>query len=211
MSEEKNTEARELHILLVDDNRERAELVSRRLQEVGFGRLRVVQRDQGLLNQIERNPPDVIVISLESPGRDLLESLSIVSHHNPTPIVMFTREDDPAFIGEAVNAGVTTYLVDGIDADKVKPVVDVAIAQFRAFQQLRGELASTRSELKERRLVERAKLLLMARDGFTEAQAHARLQAAAMEENLKLSELAARIIELAEQRADAARRGRGVL
>jgi len=210
VSDAPNSGASELHILLVDDNRERAELVGRRLKEVGFGRLSLVHQNQRLLSLIERNPPDVIVISLESPGRDLLESLSIVSHHNPTPIVMFTREDDPAFIGEAVNAGVTTYLVDGIDADKVKPVVDVAIAQFRAFQHLKGELASTRTELAERRLIERAKLLLMERDGFTEAQAHQRLQAVAMEKNLRLAELAARIIELADQRSAPGRRDRGV-
>ena len=200
MNDSLSSTTRELHILLVDDNRARAELVVARLQEAGFDRLRVVHQQQGLLYQIEQNPPDVIVISLESPGRDLLESLSIVSAHNPTPIVMFTREDDPAFISEAVDAGVTTYLVDGIRAEKVKPVVDVAIAQFRAFQSLKGELASSRVELNERRTIEQAKRLLMERDGFTEPEAHARLQSFAMERSLKLADVASQLIELAARK-----------
>ena len=197
---EASSSTRELHILLVDDNRDRADLVVARLLEAGFDRLRVVHQQQGLLYQIEQNPPDVIVISLESPGRDLLESLSIVSRHNPTPIVMFTQEDDPSFIADAVDAGVTTYLVDGIRADKVKPVVDVAIAQFRAFQSLKGQLASSKVELAERRTIEQAKHLLMDRDGFTEAEAHARLQSFAMQRNLKLVEVATQVIDLARRK-----------
>jgi len=199
VNDEISRETRALHILLVDDNPARAELVGSRLQEAGFDHLRFVQQQQGLLYQIEQNPPDVIVISLESPSRDLLESLSIVSRHNPTPIVMFTEEDDPSFIAEAVDAGVTTYLVDGIRAEKVKPVVEVAIAQFRAFQHLKGQLADTRMELAERRSIEQAKALLMERDGFSENEAHARLQAFAMQRNLKLAEVAKQIIELAQR------------
>lgn len=192
-------ETRALHILLVDDNADRAELVGAHLREAGFSNLRVVQQQQGLLYQIEQNPPDVILISLESPGRDLLESLSIVSHHNPTPIVMFTEEDDPDFIGQAVDAGVTTYLVDGIRAEKVKPVVEVAIAQFQVFQRLRGELAESQSALSERRVIEQAKLLLISRDGLSETKAHQVLQKLAMTRNVKLAEIAAQIIEMAER------------
>ena len=196
----RDAESSDLHILLVDDDPERAEHVATRLQAAGFSRLRVVQQQLGLLYQIEQSPPDVIVISLESPGRDLLESLSIVSDHNPTPIVMFTEEDDPTFIADAVDAGVTTYLVDGIQAEKVKPLVDVAIAQFRAFQSLKGQLADTRTQLAEGRLVDRAKRVLMERDGFTEAEAHTRLQTHAMERNLRLAELAEQVVELAGQK-----------
>jgi len=200
MGIDSGTSTPELHILLVDDNQARAELVGAHLQEAGFGRLRIVHQQQGLLYQIEQQPPDVIVISLESPSRDLLESLSIVSRHNPTPIVMFTEEDDPTFIADAVDAGVTTYLVDGIRAEKVRPVVDVAIAQFRAFQNLKGQLADTRSELSERRYIERAKHMLMERDGYSEDEAHARLQAYAMQQNLRLADVARQLIELVQRK-----------
>jgi len=200
MGIDSGTSTPELHILLVDDNQARAELVGAHLQEAGFGRLRIVHQQQGLLYQIEQQPPDVIVISLESPSRDLLESLSIVSRHNPTPIVMFTEEDDPTFIADAVDAGVTTYLVDGIRAEKVRPVVDVAIAQFRAFQNLKGQLADTRSELSERRYIDRAKHMLMERDGYSEDEAHARLQAHAMQQNLRMVDVARQLIELVERK-----------
>lgn len=191
------TETHELHILLVDDNHDRSELVGTGLQRCGFHNVSILKSQQALLHQIEQARPDVVVISLESPGRDLLESLSLVSHHNPTPIVMFTEQDDPAFIAEAVDAGVTTYVVDGIKADKVKPVVAVAMAQFRAFQALRCELADTRTQLADRGKIERAKALLMDRDGFTEAEAHTRLQTFAMENNLRVAEVATRLIALA--------------
>lgn len=184
-----------LHILLVDDDPRRAALVDAHLREAGFVNLRVVQMQQGLLHQIERDPPDVIVMALESPGRDILESLSVVSSHNPTPIVMFTEEDDPDFIRQAVDAGVSAYVVEGIRAEKVKPIIDVAMAQFRSFQQLRSQLADSRTALTERRDIERAKGVLMDHHGYTESRAHECMRSLAMSGNLKLVEVAQQVLE----------------
>jgi response regulator NasT len=197
-----NSTTRTLRILLVDDDIDRAELVAATLRQAGFINLHLVQQQQGLLRQIEQVPQDVILISVKSPGRDLLQTLSVVSNRNPTPIVMFTEEDDPCFIIQAVDAGVTSYLVDGIRAEKVEPMVEVALAQFRARQRLTGQISETASS--ERQIIRRAKLLLVARDGLTEPKAHQVLQKLATTRNLRLAELAAQMIELAEQRGETA-------
>lgn len=183
-----------LEVMLVDDNPRRAALLETRLREAGFSRIVLVPLESGLLRQIEERAPDVIIIDLESPGRDLLESLSFVSTHSPTPIVMFTRKDDSDFIRDAVDAGVTAYVVDGLQTEKVKPVIDVALAQFRQFQRLRADLSVTRAELGERKVIDRAKTLLMERFRQSEDQAYACLRAEAMNRNLKLAELARQIV-----------------
>ena len=197
-------------VMLVDDNPRRAAMVEGCLRQAGFGTLCLVPGQAGLLRQIEQQAPDVIVIDLDSPGRELLESLSLVSAHNPTPIVMFSEQEDPAFIAQAVDAGVTAYVVDGVRAEKVKPVIDVAMAQFRQFQHLREELASTRLELGERKLVDRAKALLMTHYGYPEQEAYRCMRTEAMNRHLKLAELASDIIERLDGSADRAdRAGRG--
>jgi response regulator NasT len=181
--------------MLVDDNPRRAALVEACLRAAGFNTLCLVPLQAGLLYQIEQQAPDVIVIDLESPGRDVLESLSIVSAHNPTPIVMFSEEQDPDFIVQAVDAGVTAYVLDGIKAEKVKPIIDVAMAQFRQFQKLRVELATTQSELCDRKLIDRAKALLMERYGHSERESYAHMRTQAMNTNLKLADIAQQIID----------------
>jgi response regulator NasT len=180
--------------MLVDDNPRRAALVEACLRECGVDTLCLVPGQASLLRQIEQQAPDVIVIDLDSPGRDLLESLSVVSAHNPTPIVMFSGEEDPSFIAEAVDAGVTAYLVDGIKAEKVKPIIDAAMAQFRQFQRLRAELATTRSELGERKLIDQAKALMMKRYGKTEQECYACIRTEAMNRSLTTVDVARRII-----------------
>lgn len=183
-----------LKVMLVDDNPHRAAVVEASLRGSGVDALVLVPQQANLLVQIEQHLPDVIVIDLDSPGRDLLESLSIVSTHNPTPIVMFSGEEDPDYIADAVDAGVTAYLVDGINADKVRPIIDVAMAQFRQFQQLRRELADTRTELGERKLVDQAKALLMKHYAMSEQDAYACIRSEAMNHGLRTTEVARRIL-----------------
>ncbi len=184
-----------IKVMLVDDNPRRAALVDACLREAGVETLVLVPQQANLLRQIEQQAPDVIVIDLDSPGRDLLESLSVVSAHNPTPIVMFSGEEDPAFIAEAVDAGVTAYLVEGVRAEKVKPIIDVAMAQFRQYQDLRRELHTTRSELGERKLVDQAKALMMKHYGSTEQECYACIRSEAMNRNVTLAQMAGRIID----------------
>ena len=183
-----------LKVMLVDDDPDRAATVEASLQENGFEVSSVLPTASGILFQIERQRPDVIVIDLQSSDRDVLESLSIISHHNPTPIVMFSEEDDPGYIKQAVDAGVTAYLVDGIRADKVKPIIDVAIAQFESFQTLRQALTDSQTELTDRKIIERAKGLLMETRNLSESDSFALLRKLAMDNNQKLAEVAQTII-----------------
>lgn len=183
-----------LRVMLVDDNPQRATMVEERLWACGFDVILVIPSAAGLLFQIEQNCPDVVLMDLESPDRDVLESLAIINHHNPTPVVMFTQEDDPEYIRQAVMAGISTYLVGDINPDQVKPIIDVAMAQFRAFQSLREELSSTRAQLDDRKLIEQAKGLLMVHQKITEDEAHHKLTKLAMDTNQRLPAVAKTVL-----------------
>ena len=180
--------------MLVDDSPERAQLVEERLWAAGFEVVAVIASAKGLLFQIQQHAPDVILIDIESPDRDVLESLAVVNHHNPRPVVMFTQQDDPDYIEQAVGAGISTYLVGGINPALVKPVIDVAIAQFRSFQTLRAELHDTRVQLEDRKLIEQAKGLLMAYQQLSEDAAHRMLTRLAMDANQRLPDVARTVL-----------------
>lgn len=180
--------------MLVDDNPQRAELVEEKLWACGYEVVAVIPSATGLLFQIEQHSPDVVLIDLESPDRDVIESLAIVNHHNPRPVVMFTEEEDPEYINQAVNAGISTYLVGGINPEYVKPVIDVAIAQFRSFQSLRDQLNTTRIQLEDRKLIEQAKGLLMAYQKVSEDEAHRLLTKLAMDNNQRLPDVAKTVL-----------------
>jgi len=180
--------------MLVDDSAARAELVEARLWELGYEVVAVISSSRGLLFQIEQHAPDLILIDIESPDRDVLESLAVVNRHNPRPVVMFTQQDDPEYIEQAVGAGISSYLVGAIDPHVVKPLMDVAIAQFRSFQSLRAELQHTRSQLEERKLLEQAKGLLMAHRRLSEEEAHRMLTKLAMDANQKLPDVARTVL-----------------
>ncbi|MFA5494412.1 MAG: ANTAR domain-containing protein [Porticoccaceae bacterium] len=183
-----------LRVMLVDDSPERAVMVEECLWAAGFEVVLVIPSAAGLLFQIEKSRPDVVLMELESPDRDVLESLAIVNHHNPTPVLMFTQEGDPDYIRQAVSAGISTYLMGGINPAQVRPVIDVAIAQFRVFQALRDELHSTRVQLEERKLIEQAKGLLMAHKNIGEDEAHRLLTKLAMDANQRLPVVAKTVL-----------------
>ncbi|MFT7547141.1 MAG: response regulator NasT [Candidatus Azotimanducaceae bacterium] len=183
-----------LRVLLVDDNPDRGSWVEGCLKREGYETCSVLSDHVGVLRQISEHQPDIIVIDMDSPGRDLLESLSVVSVHSPTAIVMFSQEEDPDFINRAVDAGVTAYMVGGIQADRVKPAIDVAMAQFRSFQKLRTELNATRSALQGQQIIDRAKSILMQQFGMNEPDAYAKLRSMAMAKQLKMKQMAARVL-----------------
>ena len=180
--------------MLVDDNPTRAQLVEERLWSSGYNVVAVIPSATGLLFQIEQHSPDVVLIDLESPDRDVLESLAIVNVHNPRPVVMFTEQEDPEYINQAVTAGISTYLVGGIDPEHVKPVIDVAIAQFKSFQSLRNQLNSTMTQLEDRKIIEQAKGLLMAFQKLSEEDAHKLLNKLAMDNNQRLPDVARTVL-----------------
>ena len=180
--------------MLVDDNPERAAMVERALGSHGFTVVSVLPTASGLLFQMEQHRPQVVMIDLESPDRDILESLAVLNLHQPTPVVMFSRELDPAFIQQAIAAGVSAYLAEGVDPDKVKTAIDIAIAQFEHFQALRRDFEEARRELENRKLVDRAKRLLMAHQHIDEEKAYAQLRRLAMNSNQKVTAVAAGVI-----------------
>lgn len=188
-----------LRVILVDDNLSRATAVEARLREVGFEVLSVIPTASGLLYQMAQQEPDVVIIALDSPDRDVLESLSIASAHNPRPVVMFSESGDQSFISDAIRAGVTAYQAEDINPTRVRAAIDIAVAQFSAFNQLREQLDETRRQLEERKLVEKAKGLLMSLHKVEEEEAFATLRKLAMDKNLTLGETAREVISILER------------
>jgi response regulator NasT len=194
-----------LRIMLVDDDPVRAASVEEGLRACGYDVLSIISATAALLFQIEQHRPDVVLIDMKFPGRDILESLAVVNRHNPTPMVMFTEEDDPSYIQQAFHAGISTYLMEGINPAKVKPVIDVALAQFRSFQSLRNELIQTRNQLEAQKQLSRAKALLMKQKNLTEDAAHKMLLQMAMDNNLKIADVARMVVttlSITEGKAD---------
>ncbi len=187
-----------MRVLVVDESPERAEILRDGLRRAGYEVSASLSSSLALLKKIEEVRPDVIVIDTESPSRDVLEHLVVMTQHTPRPVVMFATDGAPETIREVVRAGVSAYVVDGLDAARVKAVIDVAVARFDDFQRLREELAEANLKLSERRLVERAKGILMKTRGLDEESAYSVLRKAAMDKKLRLSELAQQLIDAAE-------------
>ena len=186
-----------MRVLLIDDTRARARVLRKALQDGGYEVVQAAAAPLALMKAVERAQPDVIIIDVDSPSRDVLEHIVVMTQNAPRPIVMFARDAGEAMIREAVKAGVSAYVVDGMEAARVKPIIDVACARFEEFQRLRGELAEARESLSERKLVERAKGILMQRRGLSEEAAFAALRGMAMDRKLRLAEVARSVIDAA--------------
>ena len=194
-----NFEREALRLILVDDDRQRSSAVADSLQAVGFEVLSVIPTAAGLLFQMAEREPDVVIIALDSPDRDVLESLSIASAHNPRPVVMFSGGADQGFIGEAIRAGVTAYQAEDISPERVQAAIDIAVAQFSAFNELKLELDDTRRQLQQRKVVERAKGLLMEIHKVSEDEAYSTLRKLAMDKHQSLGDTARDVIAILER------------
>jgi response regulator NasT len=187
-----------LRILLVDDNAARAEAVAAGLRADGCDIVGVVADTGNLVHTVRESSADVIVCDLDNPSRDAIESMQALHRDEPRPVVMFVDRTDPASISEAMDAGVAAYVVDGLSPRRVRAVVDVAVARFKAYQALRNELGQMRSALTERKLIERAKGLLMQTRRMSEDEAYRTLRRLAMDQGKKLSDVAESVISLAK-------------
>jgi response regulator NasT len=177
---------------------ERARVLRIALLEAGYNVVATLPGDAFLPERIGQIQPDLIVVDAESQGRDILEHVVMATRDERRPIVMFSGDEDTAYLRKAVAAGVSAYVAAGTPAERIKPVLDVAMARFEMEEALRRELADARSELADRKVLDRAKGLLMSRQGLTEPQAHARLRKAAMDKGLKLVDVAQRLIDAAD-------------
>ena len=191
-----------MRILVVDESDERAALLGEALTAAGHEVVASLSSPLELLRAVDALRPDVIVIDTESPTRDVLEHVVIVSQSSPRPIVMFASDSGSEAIRSAVRAGVSAYVVDGLDTTRVNSIVEVACARFdeyqREFQRLKIELAEANLKLSERKLVERAKGLLMQSRGVSEDEAYHALRKLAMSKKLRLGDVAQQVIDTAE-------------
>lgn len=177
---------------------ERSRSLRTGLLQGGFNLIATLPADVFVAERIAQLQPDLIIVDAGSDARDALEHMVMATRDAYRPIVMFTNDDDASVARDAVAAGVSAYIVAGLAPDRIRPIVDVAMARFRHEQALRLALAQARSELQDRKLIDKAKALLIERQGLSEQQAYARLRKAAMDRGLKLGEVAQRILDAAE-------------
>jgi response regulator NasT len=187
-----------LSVLLVDDDPARAAIVAPALREAGYEVVTVVDSAAAMLAQVRARRPDVIIIDRDSPDRDTLEHVCLITRDDPRPIVMFTQDRDRTLMRAALEAGVSAYVVDGLSAERVRPVVEVARARFEQWQALRRELDQAQTSLAQRKLIERAKGIVMRQRGCTEEEAYAMLRRLAMDRNQRLAQVAENVIAMAD-------------
>lgn len=185
-----------LRILIVDEDTEHQSRLERTLAACGHRVLARLSPRDDLRARIPELAPDLIIVDVPASDRELLDEMQRVHADSPRPIVMFVKESDRDSIRAAVRAGVSAYVVGGLGARSVEPVVEVALARFQEVQLLRGELASTRERLEERKWIERAKGILIARRGVSEDEAFRLLRRSAMDRNTKLVEVARQLVSL---------------
>lgn len=210
------TEARNMRLVIVapenltaapeDDESVRAEAERSRmlriaLLESGFNIVATLPADVFLPERIAQIQPDMIVVDAESQGRDILEHVVVATRDERRPIVLFSDDEDTSHVRAAIASGVSAYVVAGLPSEKIKPVIDVAMARFQHEEGLRRELADARSQLEDRKVVERAKGVLMTKHGLSEQEAYGKLRKAAMDKGLKLSEVAQRLLDVTDMLA----------
>ena len=168
------------------------------LLENGYNIVAVLPVDVFLPERLAQLSPDMIIVDAESAARDTLEHVVMATRDARRPIVLFTNDDDTTHVRDAIAAGVTAYVVAGLAADRVKPVLEVAMARFQHEEAMRRELTDARSQLSDRKVIDRAKGLLMKRHAVSEDEAYLRLRKAAMDKGMKLADVAQRILDVAD-------------
>ena len=187
----------DLTILVIDENAIRASIIEEGLNEAGHLNVRVINEMQGVARLIETMDPDVIIIDIENPNRDMMEHMFQLTRMISRPIAMFVDRSDTAAIEAAVDAGVSAYVVDGLKKERIKPILDMAVSRFNAFSRLQRELVEARNALEERKVIERAKGILMKMRGLSEEEAFAVLRQTAMNEKKKLADIAQSVVTAA--------------
>jgi response regulator NasT len=185
-------------IAIVDENPIRAAILEEGLREAGFTAVQHVGEMNNLLARIYQIDPDVILIDLENPSRDVLEQMFQVSRAVRRPIAMFVDQSDSASIQASVDAGVSAYIVDGFRKERIKSIIDLCISRFNAFAKLQDELERTKTALEERKVIDRAKGILMKAKGLSEEEAYVLMRSTAMREKKKIAEIAQSIITASE-------------
>jgi response regulator NasT len=185
-------------IVIVDESPIRAAILQEGLREAGYTEVVHISEMQSLLARIYALDPDIIVIDLENPSRDSLEQMFQMSRAVRRPIAMFVDQSDAASIQASVDAGVSAYIVDGLKKERIKPILDLCVSRFNAFARLQDELDRTKNALEERKVIDRAKGILMKLKGLTEEEAYVLMRSTAMREKKKIGEIAQSILTASE-------------
>lgn len=183
-----------LNILVIDENPIRRAILEAGLRDAGFSDITLLGDTTGLLDRIYAVDPDVILIDLQNPSRDVLEQMFQVSRIVRRPIAMFVDQSDRETIEKAIDAGVSAYIVDGLKKERVRAILDMTISRFTAFEKLRAELEETKSALKERKVIEKAKGILMKTRGLDESAAYALLRRTAMQRGKRIADIAESLV-----------------
>jgi response regulator NasT len=184
--------------MIVDENAARAARLAATLVECGCEIAARLTGRGDLQDKVNEVQPDVIIIAMECADRDTLEDMSRITRHQPRPTVMFVDRSDSESIRAAVHAGVSAYVVAGLSPERVRPILEVAIARFNEFQALRRELETARSSLEDRKVIERAKGIVMKRRGLAEDEAFRLLRKMAMDRKMRLADVAREVVATAE-------------
>lgn len=188
----------DLSILVIDANPDRARIVETGLVEAGYAKVMTIQATANLTARIQAVAPDVVIIDLENPDRDTLEAMFQVSRAVQKPIAMFVDRSDQAAMAAAVAAGVSAYVVDGLKKDRIQPIVEMAVMRFHAFDKLRRERDEALTALADRKVIDKAKGILMRQKALDEEQAYALMRKTAMKHGRKIADIAQSVVTAAE-------------
>jgi response regulator NasT len=188
----------DLKILLIDENETRAGILFEGLRASGLDCIEWLKDTNHLSERIFALDPDVILIDLENPNRDVLEQMFQISREVKRPIAMFVDQTDTQSVHQAIDAGVSAYIVDGLKSERVKSIVDMTVSRFNAFSSLQKELAEAKSALEDRKIIDKAKGILMQQRALGEAEAYALLRKTAMNKGQKISDIASSIVTASE-------------
>jgi len=186
-----------LSIIVVEKDRDRAMQIVDSLNSSGDYDISVIAEESGLSRRIAQRDPDVVLIDMTDPSRDALEELALASGPMDRPVAMFVDRSDDALTKAAIKAGLSAYVVDGMRADRIKPILDAAITRFHMFQRMRTELEATKLALEERKTLDRAKGILMKARGVSEDEAYALLRKTAMDQGKKMIDVAQSLVTAA--------------
>ncbi len=183
-----------MRIVIIDDSGLRATVLEEGLRDAGYDDIHIVPPRGAFVARLELMAPDVVLMDLGSPSRDTLEEMLMVSRALARPIAMFVDHSDDAMIGAAIDAGVSAYVVDGLRKERVKPVLELAVRRFNAFAKMQTELDEARTALSERKIIDRAKSILMNQRSLSEQDAYALLRSSAMNQGKKIVDVAQALI-----------------
>ena len=188
---------KKLLIVVVEPDPDRARAIADGLGEAGTHEIRIFAEQSGLARRVAELRPDVVLIDVANPSRDILEDLALASGPAERPVAMFVDRSDEELTRSAIEAGMSAYVVDGLRPERLKPIIDAAIARFHILQRLRAELTATRAALEERKIVDRAKAVLMKARGIGEDEAYALLRKTAMDQGKRIGEIAQQLVTAA--------------